>query len=106
MYLSNGKEGKLGKSTDLCLNVSDEKENSEYNYVNIVNCSDASYKFMYNDSYTDAINIYTKDDKPFTNAKGEKLCLYYATNPRISKCKNPESTPKLGWKGNFIGEIS
>jgi len=106
MYFSNGEEGLIGEFTNLCLNVSDEKESSGYNYVNIVNCSEATYKFMYNDSYSDAINIYTKDDEPFTNAKGEKLCLYYTTNPRIYKCKNPESTPKLAWERELIGEYN
>jgi len=102
MYLSTGEYGAEGKPSKYCLDLGSYKNSEGYNYLSIVECSSAKYKFKYSSSYSRTIDIYTLDGNHHTDSNGNKLCLYYSMTPRISRCKNPDSSKNMGWTRYYV----
>ena len=74
LYLSDGVSGNVGKPTNYCLDLGDyvNNETDNYNYLRIVNCSDAKFKFKYDTSYNKSygtINVYDNNGNPSTKSK-------------------------------------
>jgi len=103
LYLSDGTYGNHGEPSNLCLDLGEYKSSDGYNYLRVVKCSQAQYKFMYGGSYRNSIDIYNRDgEKHLTDKQGNKLCLYYSMTPRISKCKNTENNQNIGWEKHIL----
>ena len=90
LYLSKATYGNDGEPSEFCLDLGSNTNSEGYNYLSIVNCSNAKYKFKYGETSTKAIDVYNKNGTHLTDKKGNKLCLYYSMTPRISKCNNTE----------------
>ncbi|ORX78285.1 hypothetical protein BCR32DRAFT_295133 [Anaeromyces robustus] len=87
IYLSDGTYGNPGNPTNYCLDLSIYGTSQGYNYLSIVECSKAKYKFKYGGTYSDTIDIYNRNNQHIIDKNGNKLCLFYSTTPRISRCE-------------------
>ena len=102
LYLSNGVSGNTGKPSNYCLDLSNRvnNNNDKYNYLRIVKCSDAKYKFKFNGSYSNgeinSIRVYDNNDKPYSINKNE-MCLYYSMSPRVIKCNDVNKSKQIKW---------
>ncbi|ORX86933.1 hypothetical protein BCR32DRAFT_324757 [Anaeromyces robustus] len=98
-YLSDSLYGSGdGKPTNYCLDIGYYVTMKGYNYLSIVECSKAKYKFKYGGTYKDTIDIYYRsNNKHITDRKGNNLCLYYSVIPHIAKCSDYESKENLRW---------
>jgi len=103
LYLSDGISGKVGKPTNYCLDLSTRVNNGneKYNYLRIVKCSEAKYKFKFNGSYKNgeinSISIYTSKNKAYS-INNTNVCLYYSMTPRIINCNNTKKSEQISWK--------
>ena len=98
LYLSDGVSGASGNPTDYCLDLGKYVNGNNYNYLRIVNCSEAKYKFKYNSlSNNDygTINVYDNNGNPYA-INDVVVCIYYSGTPRVDNCGN--SSNKMGWK--------
>lgn len=98
LYLSSGTYGNNGSPSNYCLDLSNSKNEDGFNYLSIVDCSNAHHKFMYGETFIDSIDIYNRDDKHLTDSNGYKLCLYYSMTPHIGRCNNFSIYKNTGWK--------
>jgi hypothetical protein len=99
-YLSDGVSGNNGNPTNYCLDLGDYVNNASdnFNYLRIVNCSNAKYKFKYNrlsNKEYGTINVYDNNGNPYA-INGVVVCIYYSGTPRVDNCNN--SSNKMGWK--------
>ena len=100
LYLSDGVSGATGNPTNYCLDLGDfvHNEDDNFNYLRIVDCSDAKYKFKYNalsNKEYGTINVYDNNGNPYA-INNVTVCLYYSGTPRVDSCEN--SSTKMGWK--------
>jgi len=95
MYLSKGKNGNAGDFSGYCLDLSTTYKNGDYNFLRIVKCDKAQYKFLYGKSSSYTINVYDRNGNPYMIDKAP-ICLYYSEGePRVYKCNNGNS--KVNW---------
>jgi len=102
MYLANNN----GSLSNYCLNVGQSRDSKSY-YLSISKCSQTSYLFKYNVSFTDYekkkingitnIAVYKNSSALLTNAKGIPYCIYYTDTLRIEECKDPKGYENFDW---------
>ena len=102
MYLANNDGG----LSNYCLNVGQSRDNKSY-YLSFSKCSQTSYLFKYNVSFTDYENkkisgktniaVYKNSNTLFTNGKGIPYCIYYTDTLRIEECKDTEGYENFDW---------
>jgi len=103
LYLSDGASGSVGKPSNYCLDLSTRVNNDSdrFNYLRIVKCTEANYKFKFNGSYKNgeinSISVYTSKDKPYS-INNNDICLYYSMSPRVINCNNTSKASQINWK--------
>ena len=100
--MSDGVSGNVGKPANYCLDLGDyvNNETDNYNYLRIVNCSDAKFKFKYDTSYNKSygtINVYDNNGNPYY-INSNHVCIYYSMTPRVDKCVNLSTKSKMDWR--------
>jgi len=102
LYLSNGVSGSIGTLSGYCLDLSNKVNNisDKYNYLRLVKCSDAKYKFKFNGSFNNgninSIGVYDSNDNPLS-INNNNICLYYSMSPRVIKCNDTNKSKQIKW---------
>jgi len=102
LYLSDGTYGNNGTPSEYCLDLGSYTDKEGYQYLEIIKCSKAKYKFKYGGTYSDTIDVYNSDNTHATDKKGNDLCVFYYSYPCVYKCsssvnKNYSSATNLKW---------